>query len=124
MRIAEVAARAGVSARSLRYYDQQGLVRPLRDERGWRVYRQRDLDRLQEVRTLLDAGLPVSAIRQLVGCLDADGSGEQAQISDQLLAELAIVRDRVDARVQCLARNRDALDHWLRTAPRSEDPPG
>ncbi|MGH3501623.1 MAG: MerR family transcriptional regulator, partial [Nocardioidaceae bacterium] len=55
MRIAEAAARTGVSARLLRYYEQQGLVRPLRDHRGWRVYGQRDLDRLDEIRTLLDA---------------------------------------------------------------------
>ena len=123
MRIAEAAARAGASARSLRYYEQQGLVSPRRDERGWRVYRQRDLDRLGEVRTLLDAGLPVSAIRHLVGCLAADGSGEPTQISDELLAELVAVRDRIDARVRCLARNRDALDNWLRAQLTTDNTP-
>lgn len=114
MRIAEAAARTGASARLLRYYEQQGLLSPGRDERGWRVYCQPDLDRLGEVRTLLGAGLPVSAIRQLLGCLAADGSDEPVQISDELLDELVAVRDRIDARVRCLARNRDALDTWLR----------
>lgn len=114
MRIAEAADRSGASARSLRYYEQQGLLSPDRDERGWRVYHPRDLDRLDEVRTLLNAGLPVSAIRQLVGCLAAEGPGEPTQISDELRAELVVVRDRIDARVRCLARNRDALDKWIR----------
>lgn len=118
VRITEAAARIGVSTRLLRYYEEQGLVSPRRDERGWRAYQERDLSRLNEVRTLLDAGLPVSAIRQLVGCLVLDGQGEPTQIGDELLAELVAVRDRIDARVRCLARNRDALDDWLRTAHR------
>lgn len=118
MRIGEVAALTGVSARSLRYYEQQGLLHPQRDEHGWRVYDDDDLTRVEEVRSLLDAGLPVSAIQRLVGCLMPDGSTQPVQVSDDLLADLKAVHERLDSRIRCLARNRDALDKWLRTAIR------
>ena len=38
MKIGELAARTGVSIRSLRYYEQQGLLMPVRNENGYREY--------------------------------------------------------------------------------------
>jgi DNA-binding transcriptional MerR regulator len=114
MHIADLAARTGVSTRLLRYYEQQALLSPARDERGWRVYAEEDLDRVQEIRTLIAAGLPTSAIGQLLGRLAPDGSAHPTHVDDELLRELIAVRDRIDARVRCLTRNRDALDAWLR----------
>ncbi len=119
MRIAEVAARAGVSARSLRHYEDQGLLTPRRDDRGWRIFDDQDLARAQEIRGLLQAGLPISAIRRLVGCLMPDGSSQPIRISNDLLEELVAVRDRLDSRIRCLAQNREALDTWLRKATNS-----
>ena len=114
MRIAELAASTGVSPRLLRYYERVGLLRPARDERGWRDYDTADQARVAEIRELIQSGLPTAAIVQLLDT--ADGS-PGPQVSDELRAELVAVRDRIDARVRCLARNRDALDAWLTALP-------
>jgi DNA-binding transcriptional MerR regulator len=110
MRIGELSELTGVPARLLRYYEQQGLLRPDRDVRGWRTYDDSDRERIGEIRTLIEAGLPTAAIVRLL-----DGNRPSAP-DETLLVELAAVHDRLDARIRCLARNRDALAAWLRTA--------
>jgi len=71
MLIGELATRAGTSARTLRYYEQQGLVRASRDARGYRSYDDGELRVVREIRTLLDAGFGLDDIRPFVDCLRA-----------------------------------------------------
>ena len=56
MLIGELATRAGTSARTLRYYEQQGLLRASRDARGYRMYDDAEVRVAHEIRTLLAAG--------------------------------------------------------------------
>lgn len=98
-----------------------GLLLPARDDHHWRVYDEADEARVAEIRVLLDAGLPTSAIAQLIGCRVNDGDNPgRGGVDYHLRAELAEVRARLDARIRCLARNRDALDAWMR-CPRPTD---
>ena len=57
MRIGELARRVGVAPRLLRYYEEQGLLRPRRTSSGYREYGEADVDVVHHVRTLLAAGL-------------------------------------------------------------------
>jgi len=123
VRIAELALRTGVPARLLRYYEEQGLLGPPRDSRGWRDYTDADEGRVREIRGLLDAGLPTAAIRQLLDCASPE-SASRAGIDEALLVGLVDVRNRLDARISCLSRNRDALDAWLRQNQQSVDRAG
>lgn len=72
---AEMARRLGISIKALRVYEQQGLVKPRRSRRGWRVYTPEDRDRLaraldfkamgfglSQIATLLDAGPDAVAV--------------------------------------------------------------
>jgi DNA-binding transcriptional MerR regulator len=118
VRIAELAARTGVAARLLRYYEERGLLTPARDDRGWRSYDESDEARVGEIRGLIEAGLPTAAIVQLLGCV-GDEPASQRRVTAELRAELTAVRDRLDSRIRCLARNRDALDSWLDESLRS-----
>lgn len=70
MQIGEVAERTGASRRSIRYYEQQGLLEASRTGKGWRVYEERTVNRVRNVRELLGAGLTVDDIRQVAPCLD------------------------------------------------------
>lgn len=70
MQIGELAERTGASRRSLRYYEQQGLLEAGRTGKGWRLYDERAVHRVLNVRELLGAGLTVEDIRQVVPCLD------------------------------------------------------
>lgn len=70
MQIGELAERTGASRRSIRYYEQQGLLEANRTGKGWRVYEDRAVNRVLNVRELLRAGLTVDDIRQVAPCLD------------------------------------------------------
>jgi DNA-binding transcriptional MerR regulator len=59
---AAFAALAGVTPRALRHYDRLGLLRPTRSSTGYRRYRERDLETLEEIVALKFIGLPLKQI--------------------------------------------------------------
>ncbi len=74
VRIGELARRAGTSARTLRFYEQAGLLpAPLRTPSGYRDYDDTAVDRLAFVRAAQAAGLTLAEIREVVAVREADG---------------------------------------------------
>lgn len=71
MLIGELAQRAGVSTRMLRYYDEQGLLASRRSSNGYRTYDEVDLRAVREIRTLMDNGFSLEETRPFVECLRA-----------------------------------------------------
>ncbi len=71
MRIGDAAAALGVTTRTLRYYEQRGLVTARRTPSGQREYDEEDVRRLHAVRELLDSGLTIGDVRVLIDILDA-----------------------------------------------------
>jgi DNA-binding transcriptional MerR regulator len=59
----ECASRTGVTVRTLRVYERGGLLKPQRDANGWRVYGERDIQRLNCIITLKTLGLTLREIR-------------------------------------------------------------
>ncbi len=57
---------AGVTVRALHHYDRLGLLRPARNGAGYRIYRERDLERLEQIVALRFLGLPLQQIRDLL----------------------------------------------------------
>ncbi len=127
MRIGELSRRTGVSARMLRYYEQQHLLTSTRSANGYREFGEGDVDRVRQVRALLDAGLPTRFVRAvldmgLAGGAVVDGWTPTctATFAGQLRAELA----RLEEHVACLTRSRDAVRRYLETVSVvSEDDP-
>ena len=109
MRIGELARRAGVAPRLLRYYEEQGLLSPQRTAAGYREYAEADLDVVQHVRTLLAAGLSTATIADLLPCMGADGPRLVASCPE-LLDDLHRERDRLTTMIDELAAARDGLD--------------
>ncbi|MET7802441.1 MerR family transcriptional regulator, partial [Streptomyces decoyicus] len=68
MRIGELAELAGVSTRSLRYYEAQGLLRARRAANGYREYGDEDLRMVREIRSLLELGFGLEETRPIVEC--------------------------------------------------------
>ncbi|MER7079076.1 DNA-binding transcriptional regulator, MerR family [Saccharopolyspora kobensis] len=69
MRIGELAAATGTTTRALRYYEEQGLLRPERSANGYRVYRPGAVAVVENIRLLLAAGLTTEDLRAIDGCL-------------------------------------------------------
>lgn len=113
MRIGELAGRTGVPPRLLRYYEDQGLLAPDRAPNGYRDYAEPCIERVVQIRGLLDAGVPTKIIRQILPCLDDRGTIHVTGATSELITALERHRDQMEARIRCLARNRDAITRYL-----------
>lgn len=122
MRIGELARCTGVSERSLRYYEQQGLLSADRTPGGHREYAESAVDRVVRIQQLYSAGLCSAKIVQLLPCMrDADG-GPCESAGTQLVADLTVERDRIDRMIDDLRRSRAVLDDVIAAAA-SPTPP-
>ena len=71
MRIGQLARAAGFSEKTLRYYDQIGLLRPTgRTASGYRIYSAAAIERLRFVRSAQDLGLSLSDIQSILEISD------------------------------------------------------
>jgi DNA-binding transcriptional MerR regulator len=124
MRIGELAERTGTTRRLLRYYEEQELITPARSANGYRDYDERLIDRVHQIRGLLDAGMPTRIIKQILPCLDVPGVLVcPSEASPELVRTLREERDRMTRRVEHLTRNRDAIDSYLALLPRATAKP-
>ncbi|WP_051835976.1 MerR family transcriptional regulator [Streptomyces sp. NRRL WC-3549] len=121
MRIGELAARAGVSVRSLRYYEQQGLLTSTRTPGGQRQYTEYDVERVHFIQGLYAANLSSRTIAELMPCTDSPS----VHNSDAALERMARERERITAQIGELLRARDTLDRMaaLGRAHRETLPP-
>lgn len=72
--INKLAKLAGVSTRTLRWYDECGLLKPLRvSSNGYRIYGQREVDRLQHIMFYRELGVELSEIGRILSSKDFDG---------------------------------------------------
>lgn len=100
MRIGELARRTGTSPRSLRHYEEQGLLVPARDANGYRVYDESHAARVRNIRYLLDSGLTLDDVRAFGPCLDGDVPN--ATPSPALLAVAHDRLSRLESRIAAL----------------------
>ncbi|GAA3171337.1 MULTISPECIES: MerR family transcriptional regulator [Streptomyces] len=121
MRIGELAARAGTTTRTLRYYEARGLLPARRTDNGYRTYDESDLRLLRQIRTLQDFGFDLEETRPFVECLRAghpEGDACPASLQvyrrklaelDALIGELTAVRAQVGAQLARAESAREAL---------------
>lgn len=117
MRIGELASRAAVSVRSVRYYEEQGLLASTRSSSGQRHYTEDGVERVVFLQRLYAAGLSSRTIAELLPCVDAP-SEEHSEVA---LTRMAQERDRLTAHIAALAHTRDALDRLMATAREHRD---
>jgi DNA-binding transcriptional MerR regulator len=116
VRIGELARRTGVSERSLRYYEQQGLLAADRTPGGQRDYPGQAVDRVIRIQELFAAGLHSKKIARLLPCMrDSDG-GPSLIATPALVSELVGERARIEQMMGELANSRDVLDEVIRAA--------
>ena len=109
MRIGELAARADVSVRSLRYYEEQGLLTSSRSASGQRHYTEEDVERVHFLQRMYAAGLSSRAIAEVLPCMETPTTQTAATAFERLVAE----RDRIDGHIAELVATRDALERLI-----------
>ncbi len=105
MRIGELAAASGVSTRSLRYYEEQGLIRAERTPGGWRDFDNATVERVVMIQHLFAAGLSSATVNELLPCLEAPPE-ERNGVMERLLAQEAA---RLEAKRRDIDRELDVL---------------
>lgn len=110
MRIGDVAHRAGVSTRALRYYEEQGLLASERTSSGQRIYPESAIERVKLIQQFFTAGLASRTILQLLPCVDS------GQAPPEVFEMLDAERERITAAMTDLAAARDALDRMIEIA--------
>lgn len=113
MRIGEFSALTGISERSLRHYEDCGLLVPDRAANGYRDYARDLVGRAENVRDLVSAGLPTRLVADLLDA-SSDAGGVSAEHLDP--ASRSTVEDeweRMCRCVECIAARRDALRAYL-----------
>ncbi|KRC51733.1 MerR family transcriptional regulator [Leifsonia sp. Root227] len=122
MRIGELSRRTATSRRQLRYYEEQELIFAERESNGYRDYQEALVDRVAQIRGLLDAGLPVKIIRQILPCLRSPSAIHFESATPEMVATIEEQRDKMDERIRCLTQNRDALSAYLGAVTRQVAP--
>jgi DNA-binding transcriptional MerR regulator len=107
LQIGEAAAIAGLSLRTVRYYEEMGLVAPsARSEGGFRLYSESDIDRLLVVKRMKPLGLSLEEMAHLLDLLERSERPELAPAErDALGAKLEEYSARADERIERLERD-------------------
>lgn len=121
MQIGELAERTGMSLRTIRHYDEVGLLTPSgRSEGGFRLYTQADFVRLMVIRRMKPLGFSLDEMADLlrvVDTLDADAQGEPGAERDAATeatrASLAAFVDETVERRAKLERQLAMADEFL-----------
>src|SRR5690242_13035198 len=101
--ISQLAAYAGVTVRAVRHYHAKGLLpEPERDHSGYRRYDATAVVELIRIRTLAEAGVPLSRVQELLAADDDDFAAAIEEIDHRLRAEIR-ERQRHRERVAQLA---------------------
>jgi Cu(I)-responsive transcriptional regulator len=108
MNISEAARKAGLPVKTVRYYEEIGLVQPDRSANGYRSYRARDLNRLAFVGRARSLGFSVAECRTLLHLHD-DPARTSAEV--KTLAQTHL--DAIDAKISGLRAMRETLSELV-----------
>ena len=109
MKIAEVSEQYGLSSDTLRYYERIGLIQPVnRTESGIRDYNELDLRRVDFIKCMRGAGLPVEVLIEYVALVQKGDKTIEAR-KEILIEQRKLLVDRMDEMQKTL----DILEHKI-----------
>jgi MerR family copper efflux transcriptional regulator len=112
--IGEVAERTGLSLRTVRYYEEQGLVRPAkRTDGGFRLYRESEIARLERIKEMKPLGFTIQEMRELLDALDRlAGAKPESRAHQRALTRLGESAKATKERTRELRAALEAADRF------------
>lgn len=109
MNIGEVSKKAGLPTKTIRYYEDIGLITPLRDPNGYRSFRDSDMHKLAFLGRSRALGFTIEDCRNLLALWDDQdrASADVRAIAQEHLAQ-------IESKIADLAAIRDTLSHLVR----------
>src|SRR6476659_4791965 len=121
MQIGEIAERTGLSLRTLRHYDEIGLLTPsARTEGGFRLYTAEDLEKLLVIRRMKPLGFTLDAMHEvmaLIEALRAQGDAPDPALVERLRLVADDARERRRRLEEQVAMADEFLDQLARQLP-------
>ena len=114
LHIGEVAERVGLSLRTVRYYEEQGLLAPAgRTDGGFRLYTEHEVERLLLIKQMKPLGFTVQQMRELLDAHDAlaGDDAKQRRAAERTIADFA---ERAAARCEELRAQLDRAEEFAR----------
>ncbi len=109
MKIAEVSEQYGISLDTLRYYERIGLIPPVtRNESGIRDYKELDVRRVEFVKCMRSAGLPIEVLIEYIGLVQRGDQTIEAR-KDILVEQ----RQLLISRMEQMQKTLDILNHKI-----------
>ena len=109
MKIAEVSEQHGISTDTLRYYERIGLIPPVtRNESGIRDYNELDVRRVEFVKCMRSAGLPIEVLIEYIGLVQRGDQTIEAR-KDILVEQ----RQLLISRMEQMQKTLDILNHKI-----------
>ncbi|MEX5566041.1 Cu(I)-responsive transcriptional regulator [Pseudophaeobacter sp. 1A16562] len=108
MNIGDVSQRSGLPAKTIRYYEDIGLVCPQRSENGYRRFREQDLHKLAFLGRARALGFSIGTCRVLMALYEDEGreSAQVKRIAEEHLAQ-------IDEKITQLQSMRDTLNQLV-----------
>ena len=95
MNIGEVSDRTGMPTKTIRYYEDIGLIRPLRSANGYRAFQDKDLHKLAFLGRARALGFSIDDCRTLLDLYE-DDSRESAQVKSLAEEHLRQIEEKID----------------------------
>ena len=110
-RIGEVADRLGVSPRTIKYYEEIGLLVPgERSPGGFRLYAEPDVERLRRILRLKDMGFSLAAIREFISVRDDAREATREIVLQETTKHLEAREHELTSRIDKLRRDLESAE--------------
>jgi len=112
MQIGEVAEQTGLSLRTLRYYEEVGLVTPSsRTPGGFRLYSETDVARLRLIQRMKPLNFSLDEMKDVLGVLDMlESNKPRGRKHTELVGRLEMYREAANVRVRALRKQLDVAE--------------
>ena len=111
MNLAKVSALTAVSPRMLRYYEELGLIAPKRCDNNYRSYNAHDIECINKIKILNDAGMNLKAIHWLLPCFDLDSqSFKLCRIANELVEQELV---SIEQKLEQLQQSQSLLQSFI-----------
>ena len=111
MNLAKVSALTAVSPRMLRYYEELGLIAPKRGDNNYRSYSAHDIECINKIKILNDAGMNLKAIHWLLPCFDLDSqSFKLCRIANELVEQELV---SIEQKLEQLQQSQSLLQSFI-----------
>ncbi|MBU7006016.1 MerR family transcriptional regulator [Phosphitispora fastidiosa] len=115
--VQKLARMAGISSRTLRYYDEIGILRPSRiNSSGYRIYGQREVDRLQQILFYRELGVSLEDIRDIITGPTFSAAGALREHREKLLAK----REQLDLLIANVEKTISAEEGRMKMSDREK----